>query len=187
MYTDLATLYERAGVLRGRSGSITQLPIVTMPDDDITHPIPDLTGYITEGQIVLDRDMHRRGLFPPIDVLPSLSRLMNAGIGKDKTRAEHREWSDQLYALYARGREARVMAAILGETGLPAAERRALVFADRFERELIGQGRGRRSIAETLELGWHLLETLPREDLGRIREATWRARHSSGSTEEAAA
>jgi V/A-type H+-transporting ATPase subunit B len=182
MYTDLASLYERAGVLNGRSGSITQLPIVTMPDDDITHPIPDLTGYITEGQIVLDRDMHRRGLYPPIDVLPSLSRLMSAGIGKEKTRPEHREWSDQLYALYARGREARVMAAILGETGLPAAERRALAFAERFERELIAQGRGRRTITETLDLGWQLLQDLPREDLGRLSDVTWKARQSLGPT-----
>jgi V/A-type H+-transporting ATPase subunit B len=126
MYTDLASLYERAGLITGRPGSVTQIPIVTMPDDDITHPIPDLTGYITEGQIVLDREMNRRGLFPPIDVLPSLSRLMNAGIGAGKTSAEHREWSDQLYAVYARGREARSMAAILGESGLPAGDRRAL-------------------------------------------------------------
>jgi V/A-type H+-transporting ATPase subunit B len=152
-----------------------------MPDDDITHPIPDLTGYITEGQIVLDRDMYRRGLYPPIDVLPSLSRLMSAGIGKGKTSPEHREWSDQLYALYARGREARIMAAILGESGLPAAERRALAFAERFERELVAQGRTRRTIVETLELGWDLLKDLPREDLGRLSENTWRARHSLGA------
>lgn len=181
MYTDLASLYERAGVLRGREGSITQLPIVTMPDDDITHPIPDLTGYITEGQIVLDRDMYRRGLYPPIDVLPSLSRLMSAGIGKGKTSPDHREWSDQLYALYARGRESRIMAAILGESGLPAAERRALGFAERFERELIAQGRTRRTIVETLELGWDLLKDFPREDLGRLSENTWRTRHSLGA------
>jgi V/A-type H+/Na+-transporting ATPase subunit B len=181
MYTDLASLYERAGVLEGRGGSITQIPIVTMPDDDITHPIPDLTGYITEGQIVLDRDMHRRGLYPPIDVLPSLSRLMSAGIGASKTRAEHREWSDQLYALYARGREARVMAAILGESGLPATERRALAFAERFEREFIAQGRARRSITETLECGWHLLDDLPREDLGRVSDATLSARKPLGA------
>ncbi|MFN8583220.1 MAG: V-type ATP synthase subunit B [Gemmatimonadaceae bacterium] len=176
MYTDLANLYERAGVLAGRPGSITQIPIVTMPDDDITHPIPDLTGYITEGQIVLDRDLHRRGLYPPIDVLPSLSRLMSAGIGKGKTRPEHREWSDQLYATYARGREARVMAAILGESGLPLPDRRALAFAERFEQELIAQGRHRRSITETLAVGWALLESLPRDDLSRISDATWQAR-----------
>jgi V/A-type H+-transporting ATPase subunit B len=179
MYTDLASLYERAGVLAGRPGSITQIPIVTMPDDDMTHPIPDLTGYITEGQIVLDRDLHRRGLYPPIDVLPSLSRLMNAGIGKGKTSGEHREWSDQLYATYARGREARSMAAILGDAGLPPADRRALDFADRFERELIGQGHTRRTIAETLECGWRLIETLPREDLARLSDATWRTRHAA--------
>ena len=178
MYTDLATLYERAGLLAGRAGSVTQIPIVTMPDDDITHPIPDLTGYITEGQIVLDREMHRRGLFPPIDVLPSLSRLMNAGIGAGKTVAEHREWSDQLYAVYARGREARSMAAILGEAGLPAADRRALSFADRFEREFIAQGPSRRSMGETIEAGWRLLDALPREDLVRLSETTWRARQA---------
>jgi V/A-type H+-transporting ATPase subunit B len=176
MYTDLASLYERAGVLAERGGSITQIPLVTMPDDDITHPIPDLTGYITEGQIVLDREMHRLGHYPPIDVLPSLSRLMNAGIGKGKTRPEHREWSDQLYAIYAAGREARSMLAILGESGLPPADRRALAFADAFERELIAQGTSRRSLEETLEIGWRLLDTLPREDLSRISEATWQAR-----------
>ncbi len=168
MYTDLASLYERAGLITGRPGSVTQIPIVTMPDDDITHPIPDLTGYITEGQIVLDREMNRRGLFPPIDVLPSLSRLMNAGIGAGKTSAEHREWSDQLYAVYARGREARSMAAILGESGLPAGDRRALAFAEQFEREFIAQGRERRSIADTLKTGWHLLDALT---AGRPRPA----------------
>jgi len=186
MYTDLASLYERAGLITGRQGSVTQIPIVTMPDDDITHPIPDLTGYITEGQIVLDREMNRRGLFPPIDVLPSLSRLMNAGIGAGKTSAEHREWSDQLYAVYARGREARSMAAILGESGLPEADRRALAFAERFEREFIAQGRKRRSIAETLEAGWRLLDGLPREDLGRLSETTFRRRRSLSETVEAA-
>ena len=181
MYTDLASIYERAGVLDGRGGSITQIPIVTMPDDDITHPIPDLTGYITEGQIVLDRDMHRRGLYPPIDVLPSLSRLMGAGIGAGKTCAEHREWSDQIYAIYARGREARVMAAILGESGLPPAERRALAFADRFEREFIAQGRARRSIADTFDCGWRLLQDLPREDLLRLSDQTWYAHCALGA------
>jgi V/A-type H+-transporting ATPase subunit B len=120
-------------------------------------------------------------LYPPIDVLPSLSRLMSAGIGKGKTSPDHREWSDQLYALYARGRESRIMAAILGESGLPAAERRALAFAERFERELIAQGRTRRTIVETLELGWDLLKDFPREDLGRLSENTWRTRHSLGA------
>ena len=179
MYTDLATLYERAGVLEGREGSITQIPIVTMPDDDMTHPIPDLTGYITEGQVVLSRDLYRRGIDPPIDVLPSLSRLMNAGIGEGKTAPEHREWANQLYATYARGREARLMAAIVGESGLTDEDRRALAFADRFEKELVGQGPSRRPIGETLESGWRLLETLPREDLARIGDATWNARLSA--------
>jgi len=176
MYTDLASIYERAGMVVGRGGSVTQIPIVTMPDDDITHPIPDLTGYITEGQLVLSRELHRRGVFPPIDVLPSLSRLMNAGIGKDKTRPEHREWADQLYAVYTRGREARTMAAIVGEAGLSAADRRALAFAERFETEFVGQQTARRPIGETIEIGWRLLEGLPREDLFRISETTWVAR-----------
>ncbi len=176
MYTDLASIYERAGIVAGRPGSVTQIPIVTMPDDDITHPIPDLTGYITEGQLVLSRDLHRRGVFPPIDVLPSLSRLMNAGIGKDKTVPEHREWADQLYAVYTRGREAHLMAAIVGETGLSPADRRALAFADRFETEFVGQHGARRRIAETVDAGWRLLEGLPREDLVRLSDATWAAR-----------
>ena len=146
-----------------------------MPDDDITHPIPDLTGYITEGQIVLSRELDRRGVFPPIDVLPSLSRLMDAGIGA-KTAPDHRRWSDQLYAIYAQGREARLTAAIVGESGLPPADRRALAFAERFEREFIHQGDTRRTITETLEVGWGLLEALPREDLHRIPEEVWARR-----------
>jgi len=176
MYTDLASIYERAGIVRGKQGSITQIPILTMPDDDVTHPIPDLTGYITEGQIVLSRELHRRGIWPPIDVLPSLSRLMSSGIGKDHTRAEHREWSDQLYAIYARGREARTMAAIVGESGLPAADHRALAFSDAFERDFIAQPAGRRALDETFDIGWRLLETLPRGDLLRIADATWEKR-----------
>jgi V/A-type H+-transporting ATPase subunit B len=179
MYTDLASLYERAGIIRGKPGSITQIPILTMPDDDVTHPIPDLTGYITEGQIVLSRELHRRSIAPPIDVLPSLSRLMSGGIGAERTRAEHREWSDQLYATYARGREARTMAAIVGESGLPEGDRRALVFADAFEREFIGQREGRRTIDETFDAGWRLLETLPRDDLLRIGDAAWAARQAA--------
>ncbi len=181
MYTDLATLFERAGILRGRPGSVTQLPILTMPDDDITHPIPDLTGYITEGQIVLSRELHAQGVFPPIDVLPSLSRLMNAGIGKGKTAPEHRRWADQLYAIYARGRDARLMATIVGEGGLSDADRRALGFADQFERELVAQGSSRRTIAETVAIGWRLLETLPRDDLERIDDATWALRPNAES------
>ena len=165
MYTDLASLFERAGVVEGAAGSITQLPVLTMPDGDITHPIPDLTGYITEGQIVLSRDLERRGVYPPIDVLPSLSRLMNAGIGADHTVAGHRKWADQLYALYARGREAHLMAAIVGDAGLLPADRRALEFVDAFERDFLNQGARRRSIAETIEAGWRLLDRLPAGDL----------------------
>lgn len=177
MYTDLASIYERAGLIAGRPGSVTQIPIVTMPDDDITHPIPDLTGYITEGQVVLSRELHRRGIFPPIDVLPSLSRLMNAGIGKGRTVPEHREWADQLYAIYTRGREARLMAAIVGEAGLAEPDRRALAFAQKFEDEFVQQRGVRRTLAETLAEGWRLLETLPREDLTRISDGTWAGRH----------
>jgi len=176
MYTDLASLFERAGVIEDRAGSVTLLPILTMPDDDITHPIPDLTGYITEGQVVLSRELHRRGVFPPVDVLPSLSRLMNAGIGKGRTTPEHRRWADQLYAIYARGREARMMVAIVGEAGLTPPDRRALVFADAFERELVGQGTSRRSIAETIEVGWRLLDAMPREDLLKLSDELLDAR-----------
>jgi V/A-type H+-transporting ATPase subunit B len=176
MYTDLASIFERAGIIAGRPGSLTQLPIITMPDDDITHPIPDLTGYITEGQLVLSRELYRRAVFPPIDVLPSLSRLMNAGIGEGKTLPEHREWADQLYAIYTRGRDARTMSAIVGEAGLAAADRRALAFADRFEVEFVGQADTRRRIADTIEIGWRLLESLPREDLLRLSDAAWTAR-----------
>lgn len=177
MYTDLATLLERAGIVAGRSGSVTQIPILTMPDDDITHPIPDLTGYITEGQLVLSRELHRRGVDPPIDVLPSLSRLMNAGIGAGRTVPEHREWANQLYASYTQGREARLMAAIVGDAGLSEADRRALTLADRFELEFIGQ-QTRRDLTETIALGWELLESLPRDDLLRLSEATWEQRPS---------
>jgi V/A-type H+/Na+-transporting ATPase subunit B len=175
MYTDLATLLERAGLVEGREGSVTQIPILTMPDDDITHPIPDLTGYITEGQVVLGRALHRRGVAPPIDVLPSLSRLMNAGIGEGRTVAAHRDWANQLYASYARGREARLMAAVVGEAGLSEADRRALGFAERFEREFLSQP-DRRSLGDTIAVGWRLLESLPRDDLFRISEAAWAQR-----------
>ena len=167
MYTDLASIFERAGVVKGAAGSVTQLPVLTMPDGDITHPIPDLTGYITEGQVVLSRELQRRGVNPPIDVLPSLSRLMNAGIGRVHTVPEHRKWADQLYAIYARGRETRQMVAIVGEAGLPAADRRALAFAEEFERTLVGQA-ARRSLPETIEAGWRLLDRLPPEDLLKL-------------------
>ncbi len=165
MYTDLATLYERAGRIAGRPGSVTQLPVLTMPDDDLTHPIPDLSGYITEGQIVLSRDLDRRGVYPPIDVLPSLSRLMGLGAGPGRTRADHRPVADQLYALYARGRDVRRMAAIVGAANLGEEERRLLDVADRFERELVGQGDVFRSIEDTLEIGWKLLAPFPADAL----------------------
>ena len=168
MYTDLATLYERAGRLHGRSGSVTQLIILSMPDDDITHPIPDLTGYITEGQIVLSRELYRRGIDPPIDVLPSLSRLMNAGIGTGKTREDHRQVADQVYAFYAQGRELRRLVAIIGETSLSDEDRRYLDFADEFEKTFVGQGRSDRTIEESLDLAWHLLSAFPVADLKRI-------------------
>jgi V/A-type H+-transporting ATPase subunit B len=181
MYTDLASLFERAGSLRDGEGSLTQIPILSMPEDDITHPIPDLTGYITEGQIVLSRELDRAGVFPPVDVLPSLSRIMNAGIGEGRTDPHHRAWSDQLYAVYGRGREARLTAGIVGEGGLADADRRALEFAGRFEREFVHQGETRRSLSETLEAGWRLLETLPADDLSRISEAALAARRQGSA------
>jgi V/A-type H+-transporting ATPase subunit B len=176
MYTDLATIYERAGRLQGRPGSVTQLPVLTMPDDDLTHPIPDLSGYITEGQIVLSRDLDRKGVYPPIDVLPSLSRLMGLGAGKGRTREDHRPVADQLYALYARGRDVRRMATIVGAANLGDEEKRLLEFADRFERELVGQGDAFRSIEDTIESGWRLLRAFPRDALTRIPEAILAAR-----------
>lgn len=157
MYSDLASLYERAGRLRGRSGSVTMLPIVTMPEDDITHPIPDLTGYITEGQIVLSRQLHQLGIFPPIDVLPSLSRLMNHGIGERHTRADHRTLAGRLYRAYAKGRELRRLEAVVGREGLLEEDRRLLDFTARFEQAFIHQGAHRRSVGETLDLGARLL------------------------------
>jgi V/A-type H+-transporting ATPase subunit B len=168
MYSDLASIYERAGRIRGNPGSVTQLVILTMPDDDITHPIPDLTGYITEGQIVVSRDLHRKGIYPPIDVLPSLSRLMNAGIGEGKTRPDHRVVADQLYALYAEGRDLRRLVAIIGEAALSADDRRVLAFAERFEKTFVGQGMTGRSIEETLDLSWELLAQMPAELLKKI-------------------
>ncbi len=169
LYTDLASLYERAGRIKERAGSITQLLILTMPDDDITHPIPDLTGYITEGQIVLSRELHRRGIFPPIDPLPCLSRLMNAGIGAGRTRADHRQVADQLYALYAQGRSLRRLVAIVGEAGLSAEDQRVLHFAEAFEREFIHQGDTNRPLAETFDRAWRLLGMLPKRALKRLK------------------
>jgi len=170
MYTDLASIYERAGCVEGRKGTVTQLSILTMPGDDITHPIPDLTGYITEGQIVLSRDLYKAGVSPPIDVLPSLSRLMNNGIGKGKTREDHKELSSQVYAAYAEGRDLRSLSAVVGEEALSADDKRYLKFADRFEREYVMQSETKdRSVEETLDLAWSLLSDLPEGSLKRVR------------------
>ncbi len=169
MYTDLASIYERAGRIKGKKGSITQVPILTMPDDDITHPIADLTGYITEGQIVLSRALHRKGIFPPIDVLPCLSRLMNQGIGEGKTRGDHRGVADQLYAFYAEGVDLRRLVAIIGEEALSETDRLFLKFADEFEEAFLNQGEENRDIEETLETGWNLLSLLPSTELKRIK------------------
>jgi len=169
MYTDLASVYERAGRIFGKEGTITQIPILTMPDDDITHPIPDLTGYITEGQIVLSRDFHRRGIRPPVDVLPCLSRLMKQGIGKGRTREDHDDVSNQLYAAYAEGVDLRELVAVVGEEALTPRDRKFLQFADIFEKQFIAQLEDEdRSIEETLGLGWELMATLPKEQLTRI-------------------
>ena len=169
MYTDLASIYERAGRQNGKKGSITMIPILTMPEDDKTHPIPDLTGYITEGQIILGRDLYRRGVQPPIDVLPSLSRLKDKGIGDGKTRADHSNTMNQLFAAYARGKEAKELMVILGEAALTEIDLIYAKFADAFEQEYVSQGYNTdRSIEETLEIGWKLLSILPRAELKRI-------------------
>jgi V/A-type H+/Na+-transporting ATPase subunit B len=170
MYTDLASIYERAGRIKGRKGSVTQIPILTMPADDITHPIPDLTGYITEGQIVLSRDLQRADIHPPADVLTSLSRLMNQGIGKGRTREDHRSLADQLYSTYAQGKDARALAAIVGEEALSELDRKFLRIANNFERKFVNQGFDEdRSIEETLDIGWELLAELSEADLKRIK------------------
>ncbi|ACL17940.1 ATP synthase subunit B [Methanosphaerula palustris] len=169
MYTDLASLYERAGIIKGQKGSVTQIPILTMPGDDITHPIADLTGYITEGQIVISRELHRKGIYPPINVLPSLSRLMNLGIGKGHTREDHKKVSDQMYAAYAEGNDLRGLVAIVGKDALSERDRTFLEFADLFENRFVRQGFDEdRTIADTLDLGWELLSSLPVEQLTRI-------------------
>jgi len=169
MYTDLASIYERAGRIHGKKGSVTQMPILTMPDDDITHPIPDLTGYITEGQIILDRGMYKRGLHPPIDPLPSLSRLMDKGIGVDKTREDHKQLSDQLYYAYAEGKVLRETALVSGEAALTRVDKLYLQFTDRFEKEFLSQGFDEdRDIEQTLDLGWELLSILPESEFARI-------------------
>ncbi len=170
LYTDLASLYERAGRIRGKEGSITQIPILTMPEDDKTHPIPDLTGYITEGQIILSRDLYKKGLNPPIDVLPSLSRLKDKGIGKNKTREDHADTMNQLFAAYARGKESKELSAILGEAALSDVDKLYAKFAEAFEKEYVNQGfETDRTIEETLDIGWKLLKILPKTELKRIR------------------
>lgn len=171
MYTDLASLYERAGRQKGKPGSITLIPILTMPEDDKTHPIPDLTGYITEGQIILSRELYRKGIEPPIDVLPSLSRLKDKGIGEGKTRADHANTMNQLFAAYARGKDAKELMVVLGEAALTDIDKLYAKFADEFERRYVSQGYGtNRSIEETLDLGWELLSLLPRSELKRIKD-----------------
>lgn len=170
LYTDLSTIYERAGRIKGREGSITQIPILTMPEDDITHPIPDLTGYITEGQIILSRDLFKRGIEPPINVVPSLSRLKDRGIGEGKTREDHADTMNQLYAAYTSGIQARELAVILGETALSDVDKAFAQFAETFDKKYINQGyKNNRSIIETLDLGWELLQLIPRQELKRIR------------------
>ncbi len=171
MYTDLATIYERAGRIRGKKGSITLIPILTMPEDDKTHPIPDLTGYITEGQIILSRDLYKKGMNPPIDVLPSLSRLKDKGIGKGKTRKDHADTMNQLFSAYARGKDAKELGAILGDAALSDIDKQYARFAEAFEKQYINQGFDcNRSIEETLDVGWELLRILPRSELKRIRD-----------------
>jgi V/A-type H+-transporting ATPase subunit B len=171
LYTDLATLYERAGRIKDKKGSITLIPILTMPEDDKTHPIPDLTGYITEGQIILSRELHHKGIYPPINVLPSLSRLKDKGIGLNKTREDHANVMNQLFASYARGKEAKELAVILGEAALTKIDKKYVKFADKFEELFIKQSEDEnRSIEESLNIGWQLLTILPIEELKRIKD-----------------
>lgn len=171
LYTDLSTIYERAGRIKGRNGSITQIPILTMPEDDKTHPIPDLTGYITEGQIILSRELYRKGIMPPIDVLPSLSRLKDKGIGKNKTREDHADTMNQLFAAYAQGKQAKELAVILGESALSDTDKLYAKFAEAFEKKYVSQGEYEdRSIQDTLNTGWELLSILPKAELKRIKD-----------------
>jgi V/A-type H+-transporting ATPase subunit B len=171
MYTDLSTIYERAGRIRGKKGSITQMPVLTMPEDDKTHPVPDLTGYITEGQILMSRSLHNEGIYPPVDVLPSLSRLKDKGIGQGKTREDHAGVMNQLYAAYARGKSAQEMAVVLGEAALTPVDRIFVRFAEEFERRFIAQGeQENRDIQHNLDLGWRLLGMLPKSELKRVRD-----------------
>ena len=169
LYSDLASLYERAGMVRGKSGSVTQIPILTMPNDDVTHPVPDLTGYITEGQIVLDRTLDSSGVYPPVSILPSLSRLMKDGIGEGYTRADHSALSNQLFASYAKVMDARSLASVIGEEELSPTDKKYIEFGKLFEQRFVSQGANEnRPIGESLDLGWQLLSTLPREELDRV-------------------
>jgi len=171
LYSDLASLYERAGMIKDRPGSITQIPILTMPNDDITHPIPDLTGYITEGQIVLDRDLDQRDVYPPIDILPSLSRLMKDGIGADYTREDHPDISSQLYAAYSHVKDAKSLASVIGEDELSDLDQQYLQFGDKFEQKFLDQDRNTgRGMTETLDLAWDVISDLPEHELDRISE-----------------
>ena len=169
LYSELATLYERAGIIKGSKGSVTQIPILTMPEDDKTHPIPDLTGYITEGQIVLDRNLHGQAIYPPISVLPSLSRLMKDGIGAGYTREDHVTLSNQLFACYAKVQDAKALASVIGEEELSQSDKQLMAFGRAFEQEFIGQGNTDRTMEQTLDLGWELLSILPRSELKRIK------------------
>ena len=178
MYSDLATLYERAGTLKGRPGSLTQLPILTMPSDDISHPIPDLTGYITEGQLVLDRELDRKGIYPPVKLLPSLSRLMKDGTGEGYTDPDHPALASQLYAAYSRAMQVRVLASVVGVDGLPETDRKYLEFGDSFERALVNQSDAR-TLEQSMALGWRLLKRLPHSELHRLSDAQI-ARHIEG-------
>jgi V/A-type H+-transporting ATPase subunit B len=181
LYSDLAEIYERSGRVRNRHGSVTLVPVVSMPSDDITHPIPDLTGYITEGQIVLSRELHNQGIYPPVDIAPSLSRLMKDGIGKNDTREDHPRVANQLYALYAKAQETRNLASIIGAEELSTRDRRFLEFAAEFDRLFVGQGEDEnRSIIETLNIAWQLLSSFPREALTRVSETDLAHYHRAG-------
>src|SRR3989339_1601243 len=185
LYTDLATIYERAGRIKGKNGSITQIPILTMPEDDKTHPIPDLTGYITEGQLILSRLLHSQGIYPPIDVLPSLSRLKDKGIGKDKTREDHADVVNQLYAAYARGKNVKELAVVLGESALTPADVQYMKFSELFEKVFVSQGEEEnRTIEETLNLGWKILGFLPKTELKRIKQVYIERYYKPLSSEE---
>ncbi len=187
LYTDLSTLYERAGRIKGKDGSITQIPVLTMPEDDKTHPIPDLTGYITEGQVIISRPIHTQGIYPPVDVLPSLSRLKDKGIGKGKTREDHADVMNQLYSAYARGKNAKELAVVLGESALSETDLLFVKFADAFEERFVTQGEDEnRTIEESLAVGWDLLAMLPRGELKRVRDAWVEKYHPGGATAAAA-